>query len=82
MICVTSTAVRIIPVGFGYDGLMETTEPKNKGGRPRVEGPCGSYPAAKRHERRGELPLDDACAQASRDYHAGRRAAIKAKAAK
>lgn len=33
----------------------------------RQHAPCGTYAASRRHYRLGE-PLDDACAQAQRDY--------------
>ena len=38
-----------------------------RGGPPREPAPCGTYAAARRHQRRGE-PLDDACAEALREY--------------
>lgn len=49
-----------------------------RGGEPRPLEPCGTWAAAKRHERNGE-PLDDACRQARDDHNAEQYAKRKAK---
>jgi hypothetical protein len=38
-----------------------------RGGPPRSPKPCGTYAAARRHQRKGE-PLDPACSQALKDH--------------
>lgn len=40
---------------------------RRRGGPARAPAPCGTYPAARRHQRRGE-PLCAACAEAKRVY--------------
>lgn len=46
---------------------------RQRGGPARAPAPCGTRSAAARHRRNGE-PIDDACAQAERDYMNARNA--------